>query len=641
MAGLFVTSLSSTQLSYYFNGIASGKEDLRTGLDPDDVSYIGNWGQMDGSPPQLADILRDLRGIPSDRRFVRKVKNVAYDLCIVAPKQLSIMFGLLPVDLSKEVLEAHKCAVAAMVDNFTPTLVWGTGSKLSAVGFVHRTSRLLDPHLHTHLIVANRVEVSPGVFRALDSSELYGRVGEWSHFYGRSLAKEVHSRLGLVLIERNLVGDSIPLEIPGFPKELSELFSKRSRQVSELVAAWGTSSSRAARAASLMTRAQKIEVDSSILRQRWSREMKQAGFNQAVLEGLLPIAKVHSREIYPSPKPRDGRSLVEAFEQRVQSPSRGDGSIQIATFDRDLYSRLGAFSLGKIVDVVGGGKRRREYLPLGTADAGELFLGPVEVVVFGRIEREIVAELALKHRHQDLILAFNSEFFDKGWLGGGLTIVNSHFGRGSGLRGNSSEAGSRSADLASELKSAIEKSADFLSRWSLQQGFDSHIVMPTKLDRDLAREEIAHLMQRSLDDCGFYNSEPVWIHYLPKEMRFGAGCIGEIDLAGESVRYINAGSVRSVPLSELNVKTMLSPLSVMTRSDVRRSWGRKLSCEVGLGEFACTDKSLQRFELHSSRRLPKDRDLFLERESAFELEGVERSRLGKAFFDDSGFWRAL
>jgi conjugative relaxase-like TrwC/TraI family protein len=44
---------------------------------------------------------------------------------------------------------------------------------LLAVGFDHRTSRSGDPLLHTHLIVANRVQGPDGRWTALDGRDLY------------------------------------------------------------------------------------------------------------------------------------------------------------------------------------------------------------------------------------------------------------------------------------------------------------------------------------------------------------------------------------------------------------------------------------------------------------------------------------
>ena len=42
-----------------------------------------------------------------------------------------------------------------------------------AVGFDHRTSREGDPLLHTHLVVANRVQGPDGRWTALDGRDLY------------------------------------------------------------------------------------------------------------------------------------------------------------------------------------------------------------------------------------------------------------------------------------------------------------------------------------------------------------------------------------------------------------------------------------------------------------------------------------
>jgi hypothetical protein len=48
-----------------------------------------------------------------------------------------------------------------------------SGQGLLAVGFDHRTSREGDPLVHTHLVVANRVQGPDGRWTALDGRDLY------------------------------------------------------------------------------------------------------------------------------------------------------------------------------------------------------------------------------------------------------------------------------------------------------------------------------------------------------------------------------------------------------------------------------------------------------------------------------------
>jgi conjugative relaxase-like TrwC/TraI family protein len=160
---------------------------------------------------------------------------VAYDLSFCAPKSVSILHLLGPRELAGETGTGHETAVAEAAaylersalavrrrrdgsDELLPT----TGAV--AGGFLHRTSRALDPHLHTHLVVANVAQGVDGEWSAVDSRRLHGHLGAAQGIYHARLRLELTLRLAAAWE----VGPSGLGDVAGVPSELRHLFSQRS-----------------------------------------------------------------------------------------------------------------------------------------------------------------------------------------------------------------------------------------------------------------------------------------------------------------------------------------------------------------------------------------------------------------------------
>ena len=95
-----------------------------------------------------------------------------FDLSLRAPKSVSLLFAFGVPEVSSEVRDAHDAAVAAafgyLEANAAGTRTGRGGQQMEPVdGFVaamfrHRTSRAGDPHLHTHVLVANLAAAADG-----------------------------------------------------------------------------------------------------------------------------------------------------------------------------------------------------------------------------------------------------------------------------------------------------------------------------------------------------------------------------------------------------------------------------------------------------------------------------------------------
>jgi conjugative relaxase-like TrwC/TraI family protein len=138
-----------------------------------EASLVGFRRMFEGCHPDTGELL----GRPHGRNAVP-----AFDVVLRPTKSVSILYGLGNPVTGRAVLAAHHAGVreaTAYLDDHLGTRRGHGGHQhvdgrgLLAVGFDHRTSREGDPLLHTHLVVANRVQGPDGRWTALDGRGLY------------------------------------------------------------------------------------------------------------------------------------------------------------------------------------------------------------------------------------------------------------------------------------------------------------------------------------------------------------------------------------------------------------------------------------------------------------------------------------
>ena len=130
-----------------------------------------------------------------------------YDATFSAPKSVSLMFALGDVATRQQVVEAHEQAVEAVLGwvqdhAHTRIRVHGQVRTVDAAGIVvgvfrQHTSRALDPQLHTHAVIANRVAGPDGRWLALDARTIKMDQRTLSALYHVSLRAELTGRLGV------------------------------------------------------------------------------------------------------------------------------------------------------------------------------------------------------------------------------------------------------------------------------------------------------------------------------------------------------------------------------------------------------------------------------------------------------------
>jgi conjugative relaxase-like TrwC/TraI family protein len=218
-----------------------------------------------------------------------------YDYTFSVPKSVSALWAVADAARKARIVDAHHAAVdevvALMEREVAATRVGHNGVAqvatrgLIATCYDHYDSRAADPQLHTHVVVANKVQGEDGKWRALDGRPMHAAVVALSEHYNALLADQLTRSLGVAWQQRNRGADRNPgWEIVGVPEELLAEFSSRSAAIDaekdKLIAAYvaehghqpnTTTILRLRQQATLLTRPEKTLYSLAELTGQWRR----------------------------------------------------------------------------------------------------------------------------------------------------------------------------------------------------------------------------------------------------------------------------------------------------------------------------------------------------------------------------------
>ena len=173
-----------------------------------------------------------------------------FDLTFSAPKSVSTLWAVSDAGTQALIAQAHHDAMRDVLElierDVAMTRIGAAGPRgavaqveirgLLATAYDHYDSRSSDPQLHTHVVVANRVQaVRDGKWRTLDSRALHGAVTGLSEHYNAVLADHLARALGVGWEARERgPGRSTAWEIAGVPQGLMDEFSSRTRDIEQV-----------------------------------------------------------------------------------------------------------------------------------------------------------------------------------------------------------------------------------------------------------------------------------------------------------------------------------------------------------------------------------------------------------------------
>jgi conjugative relaxase-like TrwC/TraI family protein len=249
-----------------------------------EASVAGFQAMFEGHDPTTGELL----GRPHGRNAVP-----AFDVVLRPTKSVSVLYGLGDAATGRAVLSAHHAGLSEAVGYLDEHLgarrghagvQHVSGQGLLAVGFDHRTSREGDPLLHTHLVIANRVQGPDGRWTALDGRDLYRHRLAADAIYRATYQRELVRTLR---VEWTVADSHGNRELEGMPEALVRSFSKRSGQIDaeldRLVAAGRERTPRLVKWTVQATRKPKQHEAPDTLYDRWRTEATERGMDPDTL----------------------------------------------------------------------------------------------------------------------------------------------------------------------------------------------------------------------------------------------------------------------------------------------------------------------------------------------------------------------
>lgn len=228
--------------------------------------------------PDELDAVLDGRHPATGRTLARRRGVVAgFDLTFAAPKSASLLFGLGAPEVVGVVRQAHDEAVVAATGYLSDhglAVRRGAGEdrRLLAVegpvaaAFAHGVSRALDPHLHTHVVLANLGHGADGRWTALDSRGIHAHARAAGQLYDAQLRWRLRGELGVDWTGRR----SGAYEADGLdPAVLGAFSGRRADILAELA---GRHSAAARTVAWAATRPPKVAERTAVELRRWWQE---------------------------------------------------------------------------------------------------------------------------------------------------------------------------------------------------------------------------------------------------------------------------------------------------------------------------------------------------------------------------------
>lgn len=204
-------------------------------------------GALDPSlgPASRAEAVAAMETEEAERGTRRAVAG--FDFTFSIPKSASSLWAVADAGTQALIADAHHAAVAEVVAfmerEVAATRTGATGGDgavaqvdvrgLIVTAFDHYDSRAGDPHLHTHVVISNKVQtVLDGKWRSLDGRPMHAAVVALSELHEAVFADHLTRMLGVSWETRDMGRDRNPAwAITAVPEALVKEFSTRARHI--------------------------------------------------------------------------------------------------------------------------------------------------------------------------------------------------------------------------------------------------------------------------------------------------------------------------------------------------------------------------------------------------------------------------
>ena len=336
---LGVHRLTTQGAAYYLSDLAQELPLPRHGEDGGPAAWAGRAAQGLGlhgaiDPEHLRAVLDGRHPTSGHRLRSERATVLGFDLTFSAPKSVSVVFALGGEDAARQVVRAHHEGVQGALDyieSHALSAQRGSGEQreivpttgLVAASFTHGVSRNLDPHLHTHVVMANMVHGADGRWSACDHRGLSAHRAAAAAVYDSHLRARLSVGLGVRWVD----APGLRVEVAGVSPFLLGEFSSRAADIRRHMAEHGAHSAVGAQVAWAATRPTKrAGLDFGELSSQWQRRARSVATPEVEMAAVL------------SPRPVGGPAqTVEEHRFRAMLSLAADGAAR----RRDVVAAFG------------------------------------------------------------------------------------------------------------------------------------------------------------------------------------------------------------------------------------------------------------------------------------------------------------
>ncbi|HLW70091.1 MAG TPA: MobF family relaxase [Candidatus Binataceae bacterium] len=276
-------------------------------------------------------------------------RRAGWDATFNAPKSVSIQ-ALAGDD--QRLIAAHRRAVNRALEEVEHYALsrrhggseWVVTGNVVAARFDHIAARPAsgvqdgygpDPHLHTHVVIANMTRRPDGEWRGLDPIEIYRAQAFATAVYRSELAREVQ-QLGYRI---KVAGRDGRWELGGYTREQVMAFSRRRQDIEQALARSGLAGAEAAQNIAHRTRLSKDHRDEDSLKAEWRFRAREYG-----IAFDRDVSQSHRRE-----KLQNANSVEETIRYSIAENTEREAVIDRRALEaKALQHAMGSVELDEI-----------------------------------------------------------------------------------------------------------------------------------------------------------------------------------------------------------------------------------------------------------------------------------------------------
>ena len=280
--------------------LTEGKEHYyKEGLEKNG-SWLGGESFGFSGDIKLGDLKNLLEGRNSDGDLlIKQLENrqVGWDCTFSAPKSVSIVWAFSDAAQRKLIEDAQDRAVEKAVDYLKTYALdqavrRGKGGleresvkEIPVAVYKHYTSRENDMQIHSHVILPNLALRHDGTVGGIQPDHVFKRMQEIGAIYQAELGQNLK---GLGYTIENAKNS---IRISDVPLKMEELFSKRSKIISDIVKEEKAITGKHKDAIKTISRKDKTHTDPETVKEKWYKEFKDNGYK------LEHIRELNKKEI--------------------------------------------------------------------------------------------------------------------------------------------------------------------------------------------------------------------------------------------------------------------------------------------------------------------------------------------------------